>query len=294
VNEFPVFVPAEGEHLAAMVTTPEDPVGLVLLLTGLGAPRSHRYQTWTRLARELARRGLASARVDYQGATGDSTGDVPDWGDETGRHMIRQLIHVVETTRRLVGVERVGMVGNCLGAEISLSLASRLPESVGAFAIHLQTRDEWVAPARHVRRTRLAAAVPRGSAVRRIVAPRLRAYQGRAKPYLRAYLAEILSRGRVVLLYDDQDRSYSKQVARRLESMVRSLPEGHAKRFELRIVHATRLPGFETIESQRLAIDLVTAWAGSAFELRDDAATPSEVTPASDSGVASGSPAGAP
>jgi pimeloyl-ACP methyl ester carboxylesterase len=290
VNEFPVFIPAEGEHLAAVITTPEEPLGLVLLLTGLGAPRSHRFQTWTRLARELERMGLASVRIDYQGATGDSTGDVPDWGDETGRHMIRQLIQVIRTSMDLVGVDGVGVVGNCLGAEIALSLASRLPESVGAFAIHLQTRDEWVVPARRVRRSRLASAMPRDSAVRRIVVPRLRAYQGRPKPYLRSYLATILARGRVMLLFDDQDRSYSKQAERRLQSIVRALPREDANRFELRVVHASRLPGFETIESQQLAIDMAKEWAALAFGLERGVTVPT-ITPSSDPGVVSGSQA---
>ena len=77
MNEHPMFVPwADGEHLAAMLTVPDAPSrGLVLLLQGLGPPRSHRYQLWTRTARALAERGIASVRMDYP-QVGDSTGRI--------------------------------------------------------------------------------------------------------------------------------------------------------------------------------------------------------------------------
>jgi pimeloyl-ACP methyl ester carboxylesterase len=289
VNEFPVFIPAEGEHLAAVITTPEEPAGLVLLLTGLGAPRSHRFQTWTRLARQLERRGLASVRVDYQGGTGDSTGEVRDWDVATGRHIIRQLSDVIRTSERLLGTDRVAVIGNCLGAEVALALSALHPESVGAFGIHLHTRDEWAEPTRNLRRTRLASSIPRDSMVRRVVAPWARAYRGRQKPYLRTYLASILRRGRVTLLFDDQDRSYSKLVERRLRGLVRALPPEDAARFELRVVHGSRLPGFETIESQQLAIDLITRWAVIAFDLEQ--VGKEDVRSADDPGVVSGSQA---
>lgn len=265
MKEFPIFLPAEGEHLAAVVTTPDDPVGLVLLLTGLGAPRSHRFQTWTRLARSLAGAGLASVRVDHQGGTGDSTGDVTDWSYETGMHIKRQYEQVAATCARLVGVDRVAVMGNCLGAEVALYLASHLPNCVGAFAIHLQTRDEWVGAARKLRHSKVVAFVRGKSLLRRWFVPRLRAYQGRAKPYLRSYLLGSLRHGRVVLLYDEQDRSFSEQIGRRFRRMVSRLPSDQRARFELRVLHDSKLPGFETLASQQLVIDMAVEWAGASF-----------------------------
>jgi pimeloyl-ACP methyl ester carboxylesterase len=265
IREFPVFLPAQGEHLAAVVTTPEEPRGLVLLLTGLGAPRSHRFQTWTRLARKLAHAGLASVRVDHQGGTGDSTGDVTDWSYETGMHIKRQYLEVVRTSTRLLRVDRVAFLGNCMGAEVSLYLASHVPNSVGAFAIHLQTRDEWVGAVRKIRHSRIAAFVRSDRRLRRWFLPRLRGYQGKAKPYLKGYLAGGLRTGRVVLLFDDQDRSYNSQIGRRFQRMVSRLPADQRARFRLQTVHDAKIPGFETLESQELVIDMALEWAAACF-----------------------------
>jgi alpha-beta hydrolase superfamily lysophospholipase len=68
MKEFPFFVPYEDQFLAGTLTVPDrDPEALVLLLAGTGAPRSHRFQLWTRTARGLAEHGLASVRLDYRG-----------------------------------------------------------------------------------------------------------------------------------------------------------------------------------------------------------------------------------
>jgi len=265
VREFPVFVPAEGEHLAAVVTTPEQPIGVVLLLTGLGAPRSHRFQTWTRLARKLSETGLASVRVDHQGGSGDSTGDVTDWSYETGMHIKRQYLEVVRLSTRLLGVDRVAFLGNCMGAEVSLYLSSHVPSAVGAFAIHLQTRDEWVGAARKIRHSKVAGFVRSDPLLRRWFLPKLRGFQGRAKPYLRSYLSESLARGRVVLLFDDQDRSYNGQIGRRFQRMVSRLPAPARSRFRLEVVHDAKIPGFETLDSQDLVIEMALEWAGACF-----------------------------
>src|SRR5207249_4135911 len=66
VKEYPVFLPFGDEHLALVLTVPEGaPAGVVLLLTGGSAARSHRFQLWTRVARSLAKEhALASARLD--------------------------------------------------------------------------------------------------------------------------------------------------------------------------------------------------------------------------------------
>ena len=75
MREFPVFVPSRGERIGAVIAVPEeDPRGLVLLMPGGGgAPRSHRYAMYTKVARALAGRGIASVRMDWRGV-GDSTG----------------------------------------------------------------------------------------------------------------------------------------------------------------------------------------------------------------------------
>ncbi len=121
--EYPIFVEHEGEHVAAVVTTPaSSPRALVLLLQGLGAPRSHRYRLWTRTARALAERDIASVRLDY-----------PEMGDSTGTYPLSLLSPPVEEAMRVagvaadaLGVSTFGIAGNCLGGRTALGLADRL------------------------------------------------------------------------------------------------------------------------------------------------------------------------
>src|SRR5207248_11294939 len=72
-----VYVRHGNERLAAILTVPRRPRGLVALLQGFGATRSHRNRLWTWISDDLAGRGMATVRFDYPGM-GDSTGDA-DW-----------------------------------------------------------------------------------------------------------------------------------------------------------------------------------------------------------------------
>lgn len=125
MNEYPMFVPwADGEHLAALLTVPDSPPrGLVLLLQGLGPPRSHRYQLWTRTARALADRGLASVRMDYP-QVGDSTGVLNATLDDPP---LSETLAVAQAAMRATGVTSLAAVGNCMGGRTAL----RIQGSVG-------------------------------------------------------------------------------------------------------------------------------------------------------------------
>jgi hypothetical protein len=121
--EYPIFVEHNGDFVAAVVTTPPSaPRALVLLLQGLGAPRSHRYRLWTRTARALADREIASVRLDY-----------PEMGDSTGTYPLSLMSPPVEEAMRVanvaadaLGVSTFGIAGNCLGGRTALGLADRL------------------------------------------------------------------------------------------------------------------------------------------------------------------------
>ena len=130
--DHPIFVPFDREYLAGVVTTPEtEPRGLVLLLQGLGASRSHRYNLWTRIARQLADRGIASVRMDYP-ELGDSTGAFPgDMNDPP----IEEAMAIARTALDALGLEAFGVAGNCLGARVGLELASRMPNCASAVLI---------------------------------------------------------------------------------------------------------------------------------------------------------------
>lgn len=124
MNEYPIFVPHGGEHLAAVICLPDgQPQSLVLCVQGLGAPRSHRYGLWTRTARRLAEHQIASVRFDYP-QMGDSTGvfeaelDSPPVGEARA---------VVDLALLTLGVETYGIIGNCLGLLAGLEIAVQDP-----------------------------------------------------------------------------------------------------------------------------------------------------------------------
>ncbi|HEX9123098.1 MAG TPA: alpha/beta fold hydrolase [Actinomycetota bacterium] len=124
MSEHPFFAPYKGEHVAAVLTAPEGKLrGLVLLLQGAGAPRSHRARTWTWLARALADRGLAAVRLDYR-AIGDSTGSYA----ERENPPLGEVQAVLDIAGAATGHERFGVIGTCLGAKTGFALAARQPD----------------------------------------------------------------------------------------------------------------------------------------------------------------------
>jgi pimeloyl-ACP methyl ester carboxylesterase len=119
--EYPVFVPFGEDHLAAVVTAPDDARAVALLLQGAGgAPRSHRYRLWTRTARALAARGIGSVRMDYRGI-GDSTGP---YRFDMEMPPVEEAGTLAELGMRALGADRFGVVGNCIGARTAVLLAA--------------------------------------------------------------------------------------------------------------------------------------------------------------------------
>ena len=124
MKEFPVFVPHEDEHLAAVITVPDShPRALVHLLQGGGGQsRSHRNRTWVRLARGLADKGIASVRMDYPGL-GDSTG-IPTF--EVESPPVEAALAVARVSLRAVGVDTFAVVGNCIGIPTAIEMATEI------------------------------------------------------------------------------------------------------------------------------------------------------------------------
>ena len=121
VAEHPLFVPVQADHIAAVLAVPEAQArGLVLLLPAFGVGRSHKTRIWTLVARALAERDIASIRVDYRGH-GDSTGSVEVV--EFATPAIDEAVAAADMGKRLVGVETVGVVGNCYGTRTAVSFA---------------------------------------------------------------------------------------------------------------------------------------------------------------------------
>lgn len=132
MTEYPIFIPLGQEHLAAIVTVPqEQPTSVVLFLQGLGAPRSHRYGLWKKTAHGLAEQGIASVRFDYP-QLGDSTGV---FRAEMDTPPVEEARAVLDAARDALEVERFGLIGNCMGLLAGFEIAATDPAcaSVGCF-----------------------------------------------------------------------------------------------------------------------------------------------------------------
>jgi pimeloyl-ACP methyl ester carboxylesterase len=265
VREFPLFIPHEKEHLGAVATVPDGEArAMVLLLTGTGAPRSHRFQMWTKAARGLAEHGIASLRLDYLGV-GDSTGvsdEVPLDEDAVG-----QMLSAVRFGARAVGTDRIGVVGNCSGALTALYLASELPNCEGAICILprvLQPSgvNKIVIGARGSK----LASVVRSNRLLRPLANRFRGRRGRLRSSVGMAFRRALAHGRMLFVYSEQDTdAYSRETVEVIERMLASLPEASRARFELRVLTNGPLSGFEAVEIQRDVIETVVSWCTLCF-----------------------------
>jgi alpha/beta superfamily hydrolase len=243
MNAHPVFVPAAGGHVAAVITLPDSAArGVVLLLAGTGRHNAIGSTLSTSLSVELAQHGLASARLDY-GGVGDSPGIVERWSPSDSSAATEQARAVLAVAREAAGVERFAEVGTCYGSRVALSLVED-PGCVGAICLAPPILDfGGVASAgRSLRDGRLAGRVLSSPTFRRAVVeplrPLLRARK--AAPRVVGAFAH-LDRARVAFLYGERnphEDHYSRRAVQTIESTVAGLPPERRERFEL-----TMLPG---------------------------------------------------
>lgn len=275
MRAYPIFVPFRDEHLAAMLTLPEDePRGLLLQMTGLGAHRSHRFGIWTRTAALLADRGIASIRFDYRGV-GESTGDLGVW------HMADipagQATAVLRFGMEATGARRAAAAGNCGGAWTALVVGARIPECEGVAFI----RAPILAPARRGRLTHRASRSGIGALLRsnKLARTTVRAVLNR-KPKravdLAAGHAEVLSRGRILFLFGEEDYHVNETAGGDLERLSSRLTPEQRSRYELRIIPGRSLAGFESLETQDLVVDAMVDWTTALFA----GTRPAELAPA--------------
>src|SRR6266705_2599940 len=256
MREFPVFVPFKDEHVSATIAVPDGaPRGLVLMLTGTGAPRSHRFQLWTRVARALGERGLASVRLDYLGI-GDSTGSTHEVALQ-GTTDIRAAQAIARFGLEVLGIDRLAVAGNCSGATTALSVAAEMPECVGAVCI--LTRVLNPSPVNRIvigaRRSKLAAIVRSNALLDRLAEP-FRGRKGKPSSGVAKPFSQALRRSRLLFLYSVVDTdAYNEKAMAYLKQMLAALPEKDRARFELRIMPVGPLSGFESLEVQRSVID---------------------------------------
>jgi pimeloyl-ACP methyl ester carboxylesterase len=272
VREFAVFVPNDQERLASVLTVPPGTArGLVVLLTGTGAPRSHRFQVWTRAARRLADHGLASIRFDRAGI-GDSTGRLrASHMDEPPMDQVRA---VTDFGIRATGVERIGVAGNCSGSRLALALAADVPQCVGAVCLLPRILEpnpvnRFVIGAR---RSKVGSLV-RSSSLLQALAEPLRGRRGRLSPAVGAPFGRALDHARVLFVYTPEDSdSYNERSVAVLQRMIRRLTPAGRSRFELRILPNGPMSGFESVGIQQDGIDVVVGWLVDSFDRADSRA----------------------
>jgi pimeloyl-ACP methyl ester carboxylesterase len=251
VKEYPVFIPSGDAVLSAIVTVPDhDPRGVVLLLPGGGgAPRSHRFAMWTRTARSLADRAIASVRMDWRGV-GDSTGHA--------RFSFRALpvedaVAVARFAMRATGTERLGMSGNCGGARTVLQASAALPECQSMVLLLLKPLAGTRSAKPGVLKTK--------STIRRVpglgpLAKRL--YWGvkwrRANPIMEKLLS-VHRRSHVLLMESDTEK------AGKLPRFVASRLGGNGTyRIEIRDLPGGTARAFQSLERQDYVVESVVEW----------------------------------
>jgi predicted alpha/beta-hydrolase family hydrolase len=268
VKEFPVFVPFGDERLAAILAIPDgEPAGLVLLMTGIGAPRSHRFSIWTRAARELAGRGVASIRFDYLGI-GDSSGIVRQW--RMAQPPSDQAEAVARFAMRATGADRFVAVGNCLGSRVALQVAGSMPECSGAMCIRAPILEPGRSGTlrRRVSQWKLFKPVRSNAMVRALTRPLFG--RGRRR-VLGVGLGETFVRaarhGPVMFLYTEADHTYTDAVAGQLEQWAAKLSSEERARYELRLLPHGPLKGFESTRIQEVVIEAAVDWVSECFGL---------------------------
>lgn len=273
MRDMPVFIPCGEQRLAATITLPDsDPRGLVVLMTGVGAPRSHRFQMWTRASRRMAAElGLASLRFDYVGM-GESTGTVERWGWRAGFEVRDQGHAAVEVGLAVTGVERFAAVGNCIGGALAFGMAGELDGCVGSvsFLTHLLLPDAKAGAAyQRMRKSRIAAFARNSPWLKKHVVKPIRGHVTSPPPEVEPTLRTALTRANVLFVYGELDHSYSPRLEPMFRDIVRSLPPEQRERFEFRVLQGERLGGFESIATQDMVMETTVAWVERCF-LRAD------------------------
>lgn len=275
MREFPLFVPARDDLVAAVVTVPdEEPRGVVLLLAGTGRHNAIGSTLSARLSTELARRGLAAARLDYAGV-GDSPGFVEQWNPADSGAATEQARAVLSVVSEALGVERFAEVGTCYGSRVALSLVGS-PGCVGAVCLAPPILDfgGLGRMGRQVRDRRLGSFIRSNAALRRLVVAPLKRFLRASKPAPRVVGAFAhLDRARLVFLYGErnaQEDHYSGRARQSVEAALAALPEQQRARFELRMLPGGPLTTFDGLphEEQAEIVDVIVPCVTQLFETR--------------------------
>ena len=104
----------------------------------------------------------------------------------------------------------------------------------------------------------------RNPLVRRLVVRRIKQRSG-IDDVARAAIARTLQCGHLLLLYGQDDQALSGRTHEQIELLVAGLPAEAGQRYELRMLPVSRMAGFDSLETQRCAIDEVVGWLDALF-----------------------------
>jgi pimeloyl-ACP methyl ester carboxylesterase len=259
LNEYPIFVPHDGEHLAAIICVPDhQPKSLVLCIQGLGAPRSHRYGLWTWTARRLADHGIASIRFDYP-QVGDSTGT---FEAELDSPPVAEARSVVDLARKVLGVEKYGVIGNCLGLLAGYELAMQDADCISLVCLLKDPPKEVLVdrttPTYQKRAQKLSRRVPRA---RRFVRRFVHVKKGSFRQGLTPQVAETLRSTDVLFLLTGK-ASTGERLSKRVAAVHRELQKkGSAGRAEVKTIEVLGTEQFQLpMTTHPQVIDAFVEW----------------------------------
>lgn len=291
-HEKPVFLPAGGQSLLGILTSPtSEPNGrVVIFLAGGGHAFLYR-RIAVRLSRRLAAWGFHGFRFDYHGL-GDSSGETTLLRlDEPFVEDLRGAIQWL----RAQGFERFIIVAHCFGARTALACAPEIEGLERLLLVDLQVRDlEQGEAALKVPDTttylEIARRAARPDVLRRLLDARnrrfyrtylqkrwgveiarlrARAFPSRSQGIASRLLLDLLARVIEVnlpltLLFAENARSYREFVEARRGSLGRMLDRaGDTVR-----VRTVEGKGFQEVDGQDRILDIVVG------ELQDARATP--------------------
>ena len=271
MRQIPIFVQADGDRVAAVVTAPESPRGLVLLLAGTGRHNAIGGTLAARMSVRLAEEGLASCRLDYAGS-GDSPGRVERWNPAEITAASAQARALLDVARRALVVDRFAGVATCYGSRIALGLTSD-PSCAGAVCLAPPLLDFGGVGkvGRGLRERRLGAVLRSSPALRRLVVAPARRFMRASKttPGVLAALGN-LERTPLVFLYGGDNGGedhYSARAAQAVEAALRKAPAAHRERFELRRLGGGPLTTFDGLprEEQDAVLDVVVPYVNEFF-----------------------------
>lgn len=271
MKQFPVFVPAESGHIAAMVTVPDsEPRGIVISLAGTGRHPSIGSTMCMHLSQRVVEHGLASVRLDYAGV-GDSPGLVPEWMLSDVEAAASQARAVLVVAMDALGVDHFAAVGTCYGSRVAMSLVSD-PSCVGAVCLAppVLVHGGLSRVGRQVGGRAFLSSLRSSAAFGRVAGPVRRALRPR-KPAAQVVAAFAqLDHTRIAFLYgkEPQQDHYSRRAHEVLDASLASLPPELRERFELQMLPWGPLSTFDVLspEDQGEVMDVVLPLVRAAFD----------------------------